>query len=157
MPNDAKPVAWMYEHTISGKRLDFYRRELTPVSGWTETPLYAHPPAPAQPAPELVEVTPQVIEMAETLRNHMHDGGWGLDAYAGDWRSDHPILQILARLTTPAPAQPAPPEIAALIYSSMDKDFDRRAALAAMPATLRQRIFEMADAMLAERSRPDAG
>lgn len=41
---NVEPVAWLYEHTISGKRLDFYRRELTPPSEWHETPLYAHPP-----------------------------------------------------------------------------------------------------------------
>lgn len=54
MQDDAKPVAWMYENEEGSKELILncnseYARRLLEF-GWTETPLYAHPPAPAQPA-----------------------------------------------------------------------------------------------------------
>ena len=51
MPVQADPVAWMYEGpamledgTIIQDRKCFPLRQIYKPSGWTETPLYAHPP-----------------------------------------------------------------------------------------------------------------
>lgn len=57
MQDDAKPVAWMYENEEGSKELILncnseYAQRLLEF-GYVETPLYALPPAPAQP--ELVE------------------------------------------------------------------------------------------------------
>ena len=54
MQDDAKPVAWMYENEEGSKELILncnseYAQRLLEF-GYAETPLYAHPPAPAQPA-----------------------------------------------------------------------------------------------------------
>jgi hypothetical protein len=49
---DAVPAAWIYERPNDGKRytqdrlIDFQRHPLAVEVGWTETPLYAHPPVP---------------------------------------------------------------------------------------------------------------
>ncbi|MFD1104193.1 hypothetical protein [Sphingobium olei] len=40
-------------------------------------------------------------ELANVIRNLMHQGGWGLDTDAHDWRSDHPLLQAIASLSRP--------------------------------------------------------
>ena len=42
---EAQPVAWMYEHRIADKQLIQPNRANMNRRYWTETPLYAHPPA----------------------------------------------------------------------------------------------------------------
>lgn len=63
MPNDAKPVAWMYENEEGSKELILncnseYAQRLLEF-GYAETPLYAHPPATAQ---ALLQEAREVLE-----------------------------------------------------------------------------------------------
>lgn len=48
---------------------------------------------------EALEPTWANRELANVIRNLMHQGGWGLDADAHDWRSEHPLLQVIAALS----------------------------------------------------------
>lgn len=58
---------------------------------------------------KLAPVTKADIDAADALREQMHDGDWGLNALASDWRSDHPILQMIARHRIASPSSTTEP------------------------------------------------
>lgn len=69
-----EPVAWMYTHP---KRTSYWRTQRDKghvEDGWTETPLYAHPPA--SPTAEMVEAAAALIEHYTQLVNCGDCGSW---------------------------------------------------------------------------------
>lgn len=74
MQDDAKPVAWLYENEEGSRELILncngeYARRLLDL-GYAETPLYAHPPAPAQPA----DVERVALATAQAIYGPKFDG-----------------------------------------------------------------------------------
>ena len=62
MPSDLKPVAYWYRHPeqFDGEPFGTIPLTLADIAyGWTETPLYAHPPA--QPSGDMVEAVARAI------------------------------------------------------------------------------------------------
>lgn len=103
--SDVAPVAWLYEIAGSGVWRLYKTRYTSPqqvAEGWTETPLYAHPPHPAPvDSDEAVRLLRGIVRLSEmgfdaSMREPEEDGNYAVYTRAKAFLDGHPSSVALS-------------------------------------------------------------